>query len=124
MPCLRQLLADAPAARCPAGHPGRCCIQASVRALRTQGAAKQLGALLPFVRLATTAHTLRSARALPRSMELEQDGVQQLVALFTFVARDALTGRAHAVNPVVPATSADRAMFDQRQAVSLLFVSG
>lgn len=51
-------------------------------------------------------------------MELEQDGRQQLVALFTFVARDALTGKAHAVNPVVPATPADRALFDQRQAVN------
>lgn len=41
-----------------------------------------------------------------------------LVALFTFVARDPLTGKAVAVNSLQPATESDRAHFAERQAVA------
>jgi hypothetical protein len=34
-----------------------------------------------------------------------QGGQQRLTALFTFVARDALTGQAYAINPVQPQTA-------------------
>lgn len=35
-------------------------------------------------------------------VELEQGGQQQLSALFTFVARDVMTNRAHPITPVLP----------------------
>jgi acyl-CoA hydrolase len=35
-------------------------------------------------------------------MELEQAGQLQLTALFTFVARDMLTNRPHAISPLTP----------------------
>ena len=38
-------------------------------------------------------------------IELEQGGQQQLTALFTFVARDALTGRPYRINSVQPQTA-------------------
>ena len=41
-----------------------------------------------------------------------------LVALFTFVARDPLTGRAMAINSLDPATETDRARFADRQQIA------
>jgi len=38
-----------------------------------------------------------------------------LVALFTFVARDPLSKSALAINPLVPGTDADKALFAERQ---------
>lgn len=40
------------------------------------------------------------------------------MALFTFVARDPLTGKAMAVNSLQPATDSDRAHFAERQEVA------
>lgn len=40
------------------------------------------------------------------------------MALFTFVARDPLTGKAMAINSLQPATEADRAHFAERQEVA------
>ncbi|KAL6772161.1 CGLD2 [Auxenochlorella protothecoides x Auxenochlorella symbiontica] len=51
-------------------------------------------------------------------MELLQSGTKQLVALFTFVARDALTNAAQRISPVVPETAQDRALFARRQQIS------
>lgn len=47
-----------------------------------------------------------------------QSGTKQLVALFTFVARDALTNAAQRISPVVPETAQDRALFARRQQIS------
>jgi hypothetical protein len=41
-----------------------------------------------------------------------------LVALFTFVARDPLTGKAMAINSLQPDTDSDRALFDERQRIA------
>ena len=41
-----------------------------------------------------------------------------LVALFMFVARDPLTGRAMAINSLDPATKSDRARFAERQQIA------
>jgi hypothetical protein len=41
-----------------------------------------------------------------------------LVALFTFVARDPLSKSALAINPLVPGTDADKALFAERQRVA------
>ncbi|EFN56026.1 hypothetical protein CHLNCDRAFT_145454 [Chlorella variabilis] len=47
-------------------------------------------------------------------MELEQGGKQQLTALFTFVARDALSGKPFAINSLEPQSQQDRELFEQR----------
>ena len=41
-----------------------------------------------------------------------------LVALFTFVARDPLSGRAMTINSLDPATETDRARFAERQQIA------
>lgn len=41
-----------------------------------------------------------------------------LVALFTFVARDPVTQRALAINPLLPGSAADTALFAQRQHIA------
>ena len=41
-----------------------------------------------------------------------------LVALFTFVARDPLTGKAMAINSLQPDTDTDRALFAERQRIA------
>lgn len=41
-----------------------------------------------------------------------------IVALFTFVARDALTGRSHKVNPLIPQTAEERHVFYDRQKIA------
>ena len=41
-----------------------------------------------------------------------------LVALFTFMARDPLTGRAMAINSLDPATETDRARFAEGQQIA------
>ena len=41
-----------------------------------------------------------------------------LVALFTFVARDPVTGKAMAINSLQPATGSDRAHFAERQEIA------
>lgn len=50
------------------------------------------------------------------SMELQQGGRTQLVALFTFVARDALTNAPQLVSPLALTSARDREVFDLRQA--------
>lgn len=47
-------------------------------------------------------------------IELEQGGQQQLTALFTFVARDPLTGKPTTITGVQPQTPQDQAQFDER----------
>jgi acyl-coenzyme A thioesterase 9 len=49
------------------------------------------------------------------SIEITQDGVNQMEALFTFVARDQETGKAHPINPLKPETTEDREVFCVRQ---------
>ncbi|KAL4856193.1 Zinc finger MYND domain-containing protein 10 [Chlorella vulgaris] len=51
-------------------------------------------------------------------MELEQAGQRQLTALFTFVARDPLTGTAFAINRVQPESEQDKQLFEQRQQIN------
>ena len=58
---------------------------------------------------------LRQVR--PTAVQGETDE-PSLVALFTFVARDPLTGRAMAINSLTPATQTDRARFAERQQVA------
>lgn len=52
------------------------------------------------------------------SMEMKQGGRKQLVALFTFVARDALTNAPQLVSPVVPQTEQEVALFDRREEIA------
>ena len=48
-------------------------------------------------------------------IEIIQDGVTQMEALFTFVARDQETGKAHPINPLKPETTEDKEVFCVRQ---------
>ena len=48
-------------------------------------------------------------------IELEQAGQRQLTALFTFVARDVLTNKAHPITPLAPRTKPDQERFCERQ---------
>ncbi|KAI7836665.1 hypothetical protein COHA_009441 [Chlorella ohadii] len=52
------------------------------------------------------------------AIELEQAGQQQLSALFTFVAREPLTGAPCRIPSVLPQTPEDQALFAERQAVN------
>lgn len=49
------------------------------------------------------------------AIEIRQDGVTQMEALFTFVARDQETGKAHSINPLKPETTEDKDVFCLRQ---------
>ncbi|PRW20940.1 Acyl-coenzyme A thioesterase mitochondrial [Chlorella sorokiniana] len=51
-------------------------------------------------------------------IELEQAGQQQLTSLFTFVAREPLTGAPCRIPSVLPQTPEDQALFAERQAVN------
>lgn len=48
-------------------------------------------------------------------IDLEQAGERQLTALFTFVARDVLSNKAHPITPLAPRTKADQERFCERQ---------
>lgn len=45
------------------------------------------------------------------------DAEKNLVAMFTFVARDAITGKSTSINPLEPVTEEEKAIFNERQAV-------
>lgn len=52
-------------------------------------------------------------------MELTQGAAaSQMVALFTFVARNVKDGRSHPVNPLRPETKSDQELFCSRQRVA------
>ena len=51
-------------------------------------------------------------------MQVGDDEHANLTALFTFVARDPVTKRSMAINPLQPQTAEEVALFQERQAVA------
>ena len=48
----------------------------------------------------------------------DENALPNISALFTFVARDAMTGKAHRINPVQPIDEQGKQLFAQRQAIA------
>lgn len=53
--------------------------------------------------------------SLDLALDVSQDGVSQIDALFTFVARDPVSNKPHSINPLKPEISDDKEVFCTRQ---------